>query len=97
MTRFQRLFGLILVNAVLTMMAHANAASADWQAKKAQFEQKFEAACGADADKLCAGVKGMRAIHKCMREHKTELSANCTAFNDEMKAKWKAHHADKQQ
>jgi len=96
MTRIQRLVGLIVVNAALTLMSHANATSADWQKKKADFEQKYEQACGADADKFCPGVKGMHAVSKCVRDHKSDLSASCTTFNEEMKAKWKAHHEAKQ-
>jgi len=51
--------------------------------------KKWEAVCGADAQKLCPGLAPHQGLHKCMHEHEAQLSPNCSQFLAEMRAKHK--------
>jgi hypothetical protein len=84
MNAFQRTLGLVIFNCILSAMSYAQAG--DWQAKKAEFHQKYQAACGADEAKLCPGQEGRNA-RECMHANKAQLSAGCTSFLAEMKQK----------
>lgn len=46
--------------------------------------------CHADREKFCKGVEqGEGHIVKCLKEHENELSAECKAHAEQMKAKFK--------
>jgi len=48
-----------------------------------------EGPCKTDIDKFCAGVSpGGGALVKCLREHESELSAECKARGEEMKERF---------
>ena len=47
---------------------------------------KLNVACGQDIQKLCAGTEKMEA-RKCLRSHRTELSGECKAFFQEVRAR----------
>ncbi|MCA9546522.1 MAG: hypothetical protein KC613_19090 [Myxococcales bacterium] len=48
--------------------------------------QAVKAACEGDAQRLCADAQGKRGVKRCMREHKDELSAECSAAIEQAKA-----------
>ena len=48
---------------------------------------KMRAACAADMQKFCANVaRGSGALQSCLREHRAELSPECTAARGELRA-----------
>jgi hypothetical protein len=51
--------------------------------------KKFEAVCGADAQKVCPGLAPHQGLHKCMHEHEAQLSPTCSQFLAEVRAKHK--------
>jgi hypothetical protein len=89
MNAFQRTLAIVIMNCILTAMAHAHGGD---PAKKAEFEQQYQAACGADVQSLCPGQTDKHAIHKCVRANQANLSQGCATFLADMKAKWKGHH-----
>lgn len=49
--------------------------------------QAIQKACGADIQKLCAGVQpGGGRIMQCMKQHETQLSDGCTSTLTSLKA-----------
>lgn len=57
--------------------------SAECKAKMAEHKEKMEQckeACKTDREKFCKDVtKGKGGMHKCLKSHKAELSAECAA------------------
>src|SRR5262249_29164436 len=51
-----------------------------------QARLKMRAACAADMQKFCANVQRGPAMQSCMREHRAELSPECTAARSEFVA-----------
>ena len=48
---------------------------------------KMRAACAADVEKFCAGVeRGKGGMRTCLREHRSELSADCTSARQQVRA-----------
>ncbi len=56
---------------------HQGQLSLECKEKRAERQAKFDAACGDDAAKLCAGIKHGEGLGKCLREHRDELSTQC--------------------
>jgi len=52
-----------------------------------QAHRTVRAACAADVQKFCANVeRGNGGVRACLREHRTELSADCTAARQALRA-----------
>jgi hypothetical protein len=55
---------------------------------KAATGQTIHASCGGDVQRLCAGVpKEGHGVVKCLASHRTELSATCRSFFQELRAR----------
>ena len=55
--------------------------------KRAATAGGFQASCGPDAQRLCAGMpRENGSVVKCLTSHRTELSATCTSFFVEKRA-----------
>lgn len=69
---------------------HHNELSAECKAKGEEMKEhmhQMKDACEADVAKFCGDVKkGKGRIIKCLKKHEAELSAECKASRDEMKA-----------
>lgn len=62
---------------------------------QAKSEMRGSGACRADAQKFCKDVKpGQGRIYKCLVEHKTELSQECSTEMDEAKARFQEKVAE---
>jgi hypothetical protein len=61
------------------------AAPASPELKEAR--QKARAACAGDMQRLCGNVqRGGGALRSCMREHRAELSPECTSARSDLRA-----------
>lgn len=57
-------------------------------------DEQPQMGCKADVEKFCAGVQpGEGRIVKCLKEHDAELSAECKAHKQQIKAEMKELHA----
>ncbi len=70
------------------MEEHADQLSAECKAFRAQAKEGMKevvAACQGDAEKLCAGKK-KKALIRCLRQNRSQLSEGCKSEIKEMKA-----------
>ncbi len=52
------------------------------QARKQERRQKFEAACGADAQNFCGGIEPGKELKQCLRDNRDSLSSSCRELAD---------------
>jgi hypothetical protein len=76
-----------LIGAAILVASAAQIQAANAQAPApVQGRSPMRIACGPEMQMLCAGLRG-RDARLCLRAHHAQLSAGCTAFLNEAKAK----------
>lgn len=88
--------GLAAAAALLALVANAALAQGD-TARNGPPQPKAKVACAADVQRLCPNqAPGRGSLKKCLKAHKSEVSAQCSAavqYAHEMRAQRKASKA----
>jgi hypothetical protein len=81
--------GALLLLSVLSSSALAQAPAAPSVPVSPALKEaraKMRAACAGDVGKLCANVERGGALGRCLRDHQAELSAECGAARESLRA-----------
>jgi hypothetical protein len=90
----RQMLSVIAITATL-LGGSAAFANGDPSGRWAEREQKFQAACSQDVEKLCPGTQAGKAQRKCIFKAQEPLSETCEALVTRAKqrmAQWKANH-----
>lgn len=64
------------------------AQSAEHEQRKQEYQEKMQAACSDDIQRLCQGQKN---LHYCLARNRQSLSPSCADFVAEMRMKFHQH------